>query len=89
LETSSDKGKKTIKTQIFAFLSKKIKFFPEIVILKNRNLKIKFFHTQKRIQDYQIEKGINRRLPCLWEREILPLLFIQTHIPDNLIFLKL
>jgi hypothetical protein len=36
LEPSSDKGKKAIKTQIFAFLSKKIKFFPGFVIFKNK-----------------------------------------------------
>jgi hypothetical protein len=36
LEPSSDKGKKAIKNQIFAFLSKKIKFFPGFVILKNK-----------------------------------------------------
>jgi hypothetical protein len=36
LELSSDKGKKAIKNQIFAFLSKKIKFFPGFVILKNK-----------------------------------------------------
>jgi len=34
LDPSSDKGKKAIKTQIFAFLSKKIKFFPGFVIFK-------------------------------------------------------
>jgi hypothetical protein len=36
LEPSSDKGKKAVKSQIFAFLSKKIKFFPGFAIFKNK-----------------------------------------------------
>jgi len=41
LEPSSDKGKKAIKTQIFAFLSQKIKFFPEFVIFKYESFFLK------------------------------------------------
>jgi len=41
LEPSSDKGKKAIKNQIFAFLSKKIKFFPGFVIFKYESFFLK------------------------------------------------
>ncbi len=41
LDTASDKGKKAIKIQIFALLSKKIKFFPGFVIFKNESFSLK------------------------------------------------